>query len=139
MKKNQYAMKTFFVVTGVLLHKGKILILKKAPDDYNYPNRWSFCSGYVKEFESAEDTVLREIKEETSLSAKITKTGNIIEVIDKNKDARWVVAVFLCETESSSVKLCHENVDFRWVKQDEINDYDFVPGLDKNLQILGLA
>ena len=55
-------MKTYFVVTGVVKLKDKVLILKKSPDDYNYPNKWSFCSGFVKEFESAEDTVLREIK-----------------------------------------------------------------------------
>ena len=55
-------MKTYFAVTGVVKFKNKVLILKKSPKDWNYPSKWSFCSGYVKEFESAEDTVLREIK-----------------------------------------------------------------------------
>ncbi|MBI3026723.1 hypothetical protein HYY70_01285 [Candidatus Woesearchaeota archaeon] len=47
-------MKTYFVVTAVVKVKDKVLILKKSAKDYNYPNKWSFCSGYVKEFESAE-------------------------------------------------------------------------------------
>ena len=68
-------MKTYFVVTGILKHKNQFLILKKAPNDRNYPNRWSFCSGFVKEFESGEDSCLREIKEETGLDAEIVKTG----------------------------------------------------------------
>ena len=73
-------MKTYFVVTGIIKFNDKILILKKSEDDYNYPNKWSFGSGYVKEFESGEDTVLREIKEETELYAKIINmtTKNIL-------------------------------------------------------------
>jgi ADP-ribose pyrophosphatase YjhB (NUDIX family) len=129
-------MKTYFVVTGVLKFKDKILILKKAPNDYNYPNKWSFCSGFTQEFETGEDNVLREIKEETGLDAKIVKTGKIMEVIDGEK--RWVIAVYLCETDKDDVKLCHENVDFKWVKLGEFDDYDFVPGLIKKLDGLGL-
>lgn len=131
-------MKTYFVVTGVVRYKDKFLILKKAPDDRNYPNRWSFCSGFVKEFESAEDSCLREIKEETGLDVKIIKIGKIIEVVDKKNDKRWVIAVYLCETNKVDVKLCNENTDFKWVSLDELNNYSFVPGLTKDLKSLGL-
>ena len=127
-------MKTYFVVTGIIKNKDKYLILKKSPDDRNYPNKWSFCSGFVKEFEPAEEGVLREIKEETSLDAKIIKQGKIIEVLDNNK--RWVVAVYLCESKSKDVKLCHENVEFRWASKEEIKNYDFVPGLEKEIDLL---
>jgi len=130
-------MKTYFVVTGVVKHKDKILILKKAPDDRNYPNKWSFCSGFVKEFEAGEDTALREIKEETGLNAKITKTGEIIEVIDENNrehPKKWVIAVYLCEAGSTDVKLCHENVEFKWVKKEELGNYDFVPGITQDFR-----
>lgn len=131
-------MKTYFVVTGIVRYKNKFLILKKAPDDRNYPNKWSFCSGFVKEFEPTEDSCLREIKEETSLDAKIIKTGKIIEVIDKKNNKRWVIAVYLCKTDKTNVKLCNENVDFKWVYLEELNKYSFVPGLAKDLKSLGL-
>ena len=135
-------MKTYFVVTGIVKHNDKFLILKKAPDDRNYPNKWGFCSGFVKEFESGEDTCLREIKEETNLDAKIVKTGKIAEVIDENNrehPKRWIIAVYLCEADKTEVKLCHENVDFKWISLDEIKDYPFVPGLSKDLASLGLG
>lgn len=131
-------MKTHFVVTGVIEHNNKFLILKKAPGDRNYPNKWSFCSGFVKEFEPAEDSCLREIKEETGLEAKIIKAGKIIEVVDKKKDKKWVIAVYLCKSDGTNVKLCHENVEFRWVTKEEMKDYPFVPGLTKDLKSLGL-
>ncbi len=131
-------MKTYFVVTGIVKHKNKFLILKKSPKDYNYPNKWSFCSGFVKEFESAEDSVLREIKEETGLEAKIKKTGKITKVIDKRKKIRWVIAVYLCSVKRTDVKLCHENTDFRWIKKNEFKRYDFVPGITGDFKRLGL-
>lgn len=131
-------MKTYFVVTGIVKHKGKFLILKKSPNDYNYPDKWSFCSGYVKEFESAEDSCLREIKEETGLGAKIIKAGKIIEVIDEIKGKKWVVAVYLCEADKAEIKLCHENIDFKWVSPEELKNYEFVPGLSKDLKTLGI-
>jgi len=131
-------MKTYFVVTGILKHKNQFLILKKAPNDRNYPNRWSFCSGFVKEFESGEDSCLREIKEETGLDAEIVKTGKIIEVIDEKNSKKWVIAIYLCKAKSTEVRLCHENVDFKWVSLDELDNYSFVPGLTKNLKSLGL-
>jgi len=131
-------MKTYFVVTGVVKLNSKVLILKKSPTDYNHPNRWSFCSGYVKEFESAEETVLREIKEETGLNAKITKSGKLLQIYDKNKGKNWVVMVFLCEVKSRNVNLDHENTEFRWINYKDIKKYETVPGLEKDLKVLGL-
>ena len=131
-------MKTYFSVSAVVKYKDKILILKKSHDDWNYPNKWSFCSGYVKEFESAEDSVLREIKEETGLKAKITKRGKLFEVYDKNNGKIWIIMPFLCEVKSENVKLDHENVEFKWINNKEIKKYPTVPGLEKDLKVLGL-
>ena len=131
-------MKTYFVVTGIVKNKGKVLILKKSPKDWSYPNKWSFCSGYVKEFESAEDTVLREIKEEIGLEAKIVKRGRLFQKDDKIKRKIWVIMPFLCKVNSRNVKLDHENVDYRWINYKDIKKYPAVPGLEKDLKVLGL-
>ena len=131
-------MKTFFVVTGIVMHKGKALILKKSPDDWNYPGKWSFCSGFVKEFEAAEDSVLREIKEETGLKAEIVKKGSLFQKDDKSKGKSWVIMPFLCEAKSENVKLDHENIEFRWIDYKDIKKYPTVPGLQKDLKVLNL-
>ncbi len=131
-------MKTYFAVTGVVKFKNKVLILKKSPKDWNYPSKWSFCSGYVKEFESAEDTVLREIKEETGLKSIIIKKGKLFQTNDKNNKKSWIIIPFLCKVKSKNVKLDHENVEFRWIEHKDIKKYKTVPGLQKDLKILGL-
>jgi ADP-ribose pyrophosphatase YjhB (NUDIX family) len=131
-------MKTYFAVTGVVRNEDKILILRKALDDRNYPGKWSFCSGFVREFESAEENVLREIKEETGLKAKILKKGKLVEAVDKKNKKIWIVVPFLCEVSSRKVKLCHENIEFRWIKPEEFRKYKAVPSLEKDLKRLGL-
>ena len=131
-------MKTYFTVAGIVKSKGKVLILKKSPNDYNYPNKWSFCSGYVKEFESAEESVLREIKEETGLKARISKKGRLLKVNDVSKGKIWIIMPLLCEAASRNVKLDRENVDFKWISYKDIEKYPTVPGLEKDLKVLGL-
>ena len=131
-------MKTYFVVTGVLKYKGKILALQKSDDDYNYPSKWSLVSGYVKEFESAQETIVREIKEETGLFGKIIGKGKLIEVKDFKKKKHWVIMVFLCSVKSDKINLCKENQRFKWIYPKEIYSLDCVPGLAKDLKVLGL-
>jgi len=128
-------MKTHFVVTGVVKNKNKFLILKRAEDSKHYPNKWSFCSGYAKEFESGEDACKREVKEETGLDCKIT-TGDVMQAYDKEKDIKWVVAVYICRVETQEVKLDKENIDHKWITLEEIDKYDFVPGIKDNMQNL---
>ena len=131
-------MKTYFAVTGVVRHKNKILILKKSHDDYNFPNYWSFCSGYIKEFESAEDTLLREIREETGLKAKMLKKGKLFLKKYPALNKAWYIMPFLCEVSSGKVKLDHENTEYRWIAPADLNKYKTVPGLRKDLKVLGL-
>ncbi len=131
-------MKTYFVVTAIVKHNGNILILKKSPKDWNYPNKWSFCSGYAREFESAEENVLREIKEETGLNARIVKKGKLFQKDDTSNGKSWVIMPFLCNVKSQNVKLDHENAEFKWINIKELKKYPTVPGLEKDLKVLGL-
>ncbi len=132
-------MKTYFVVAAVVLNpEGNILLLRKSMDDRVYPGKWSFCAGHVKEFEAAEDTVLREIFEETGLHATIKHPVRIAETIDEEKGRKWVVGCFLCAVPSNGVRLCHENSEYRWVPLHDIRNFDMVPGSEKDLKVLGL-
>ena len=72
------------------------------------------------------------------LKGEIVKAGKVIDIFDKQNNKRWLIAPYLCKARSAKVRLCHENADFRWVKLSELEDYEFVPGLTKDLRTLGL-
>lgn len=46
----------------------KILLVKRASDKKLFPNAWSFPGGKLEEWESLDETVVREVKEETWLN-----------------------------------------------------------------------
>ena len=130
-------MKTYAIVTGVVKYKDKFLLLKRWPKARTYQLKWSFCSGYICEYESSEDAVLREIKEETGLKVRIVKSAKPFYFV--HNGIRWVIMGFLCSSNSMKVKLCHENTDYRWASLREIKKYPLVPHLGKNLKMLGLV
>ena len=72
------------------------------------------------------------------MDAKIVKRGKLFQKNDKSKERSWVIMPFLCEVKSKNVKLDHENVEFRWINYKDIKDYQTVPGLEKDLKVLGL-
>ena len=131
-------MKSYFVVTGIVMHLDEILVLKKHDKDRNYPGYWSFCSGFVKEFEAGEDTVIREIMEETGLKASIAEKGDIVKAVDNKNSKTWLVMPFLCLADSKEVILDHENQEYKWVTKEELLKLKFVPGLIADLKAVGL-
>ena len=53
------------VVSCAVIRDGHILLLKRAIEPYI--GKWAFPAGHVEPNESAEQAIVREIKEETSL------------------------------------------------------------------------
>jgi 8-oxo-dGTP diphosphatase len=131
-------MATYVAVIGVVnLDDDRILLLKRNAQRRTSPNKWQTPSGFMKEGESAEEAVLREVKEETSLDGTIMKCGSAFEVVDKW--ARWIIVPFLISAESDKVIIdTREHTEFRWVKVDEVSSFDCVKGINEDLRAIGL-
>src|SRR5687768_931634 len=95
-------MATYVAVIGIVkLDDDRILLLKRNAQRRTSPNKWQTPSGYMNEGESAEEAVLREVKEETSLNGSIMKSGSSFEVVDEW--ARWLIIPFLISVKSERV------------------------------------
>jgi 8-oxo-dGTP diphosphatase len=131
-------MPTYVTVIGIVkLYDDRILLLKRNAKRRTSPNKWQTPSGFMKEGESAEEAVLREVKEETSLEGTITKCGNAFEIIDEW--ARWIIIPFLISVKSDKVKIdAMEHSEFRWIMADEITNFECVKGIEDDLRAVGL-
>jgi mutator protein MutT len=128
-------MKTYAVAVGVVKFREKILILKRKKSKKFFPSLWEFPGGFIKEKELVEETVLREVREETGLKGKITKSGKVFET--KGNKRRWVVFPFLISVRSNKVKISREHSEYKWIKPKEIDKFKTVVDAKKDLKALG--
>jgi 8-oxo-dGTP pyrophosphatase MutT (NUDIX family) len=122
--------------TGVLMRNGRLLILKRKPDDDAYPGLWDCVGGHFEPKESAEECMIREAKEETGLDVKIVRPGPLIEYLDRY--GRAVAVPFLIESKSGKVTLT-EHSEARWIRPSAASRYRIVPDLKKALKLFDLA
>jgi 8-oxo-dGTP pyrophosphatase MutT (NUDIX family) len=128
-------MKTRVFTAGVLVHGGKMLILKRRKDDDTYPGLWDLLGGHFESGESAEECMTREAKEESGLDVDIIKPGRLVEYSDRY--GRSIEIPFLLSCRSVEVRVS-EHTDFRWIDPRVLRRYRRVTGLDEAVQAFGL-
>lgn len=127
-------METRVFTSGLLLFKSHILILKRSPNSKFKPNVWDSVGGHIGEYETAENCILREAKEETGLDVEIIKSGKSYEI--NNRDGRWIVIPFLLESDSDKVVVKgDEHSEYKWISLNEVADYECVPDLIMNIKL----
>lgn len=128
--------RTRVYTTGILLRKGKLLILKRKEDDDTYPGWWDCVGGHFEKGESAEECMVREAREESGLEVRVVRSGPLIEIRDEY--GRAIGVPFVIESGSGRVVLT-EHSEYRWVHPSEVYDYHAVPDLVIALEAFGLA
>jgi 8-oxo-dGTP diphosphatase len=113
------------MVSKVLIidNENRFLSLLRPKDSKYKPNHWDFPGGHVKEGETYEEAAIRETKEETNLDIKnVKKIGE--------DGGRMQVFFYVTRDYSGEVVLDkEENQEFKWIKPEEINNYNVVPSI----------
>ncbi len=122
------------VVTCFLMHKKKILLLKRSNDVKTYKGYWAGISGYIEKTEEPFETAVKEIVEETGLKTtdfKLIKKGKPIRFKDahKGKFFHWVIHPFLFSTATKNIEIDWEHIDYKWILPEEITNFQTVPKL----------
>jgi 8-oxo-dGTP diphosphatase len=129
-------MKTRVFTSGILVHKDRVLILKRKQDDDEYPGIWDCLGGHFEHGESAEACMTREAKEESGLDVEIVKPGRLIEYSDRY--GRAIAVPFLLRCRSDHIALS-EHSESRWVVPAVLSRYRKVPAMTEALLIFGIG
>jgi 8-oxo-dGTP diphosphatase len=130
------SIKTRVFTTGVVLNRGRLLILKRKDDDDSYPGVWDCVGGHFEEGESAEECMHREAMEESGQPMEIVKLGPLIEYLDAY--GRAVAVPFILRPDPKKEIVPSEHSEYRWIRPSEVKDYEIVPDLAKALALFGV-
>jgi dihydroneopterin triphosphate diphosphatase len=114
----------------------EFLLLKRAVNE-KYPGVWQMVTGSI-ENETAYQTALREIKEESGLNpTKLWVVPNINSFYSPEKDVIIMVPVFaVLVDKGQNVIISEEHSEYKWVKKDEAIKLLAWPGQRKSVEII---
>ena len=123
------------VVTCFLESDSEILILRRSDQVGSYQGKWAGVSGYIDK--SADEQALVEIEEETNLGKedlRLIRRGKPLLIEDEKLGVKWVVHPYLFHIkERGKIKIDWEHTEARWIKPEEIGNYQTVPMLKETL------
>ncbi len=98
----------------------EFLLLKRAENEI-YPGLWQMVNGKVEGDETAYQTALREIKEETGLHPeRLWVVPNVNTFYSHELNAISMLPVFAAKVNGSEkIKICEEHTDYCWYNTEE--------------------
>ena len=126
------------IVTSFIKNGDKILILKRSDKVKSMKCLWAGVSGIIEKNDITPlDRAKTEILEETGINEEeieLLKANERIKIESAQyKNHEWNIFPFLFKTKNPEIKLNWENSEFKWIKPNEIKNYETVPELEKIL------
>lgn len=110
---------------AVIQKNGKFLLLKRATK--SYPGLWDFAGGKDEPGETPEQSVKREVKEETAFDIAPGPEVKTRHYQDEKFDLRF--HYFVPEIISGEFKISPDHSDFKWLTREEINYLELHPAV----------
>ncbi len=114
------------VVAGLILQNNKLLICQR-PNFKDHPLKWEFPGGKIKNDETNEEALIREINEE--LSINIINYEEMISYNFNYKDLNKKVFIYFYLVNNFSGKVLNNfHKELKWIEIKDIRQYDFLEG-----------
>jgi 8-oxo-dGTP diphosphatase len=126
MVKRLYPKQPIIGVGAVIIKDGKILLEKRK----NEPGKgkWSIPGGLVELGESVEQTVIREVKEETGLEVEKPEHIDVVDNVIRDENGvvkyHFVIIDYFVKLKGGTLEARSDAEELRWVAFDEVEKYD---------------
>lgn len=115
--------KTTQVVAAVIFQDDKILCVQRGEHLRDYVSlKWEFPGGKIEEGESAQEALVREIREELSLEIQVSEF--LMTVEHAYPDFHLTMHVFTCTLQSREMVL-NEHIDSKWLPVAQLDTLDW--------------
>ncbi|AKM84461.1 TPA: hypothetical protein DHW58_00815 [Patescibacteria group bacterium] len=125
--------KIFVATKAFIVYNGKVLILREVNTYQDGTNigRFDVPGGRLQPGQRFDESLLREITEETGLTVKIGKPFFVNEWRPVVRGEQWQIVgtFFECETDSDQVVLSEDHDAFEWIEPKEYRNYNLIPNL----------
>jgi len=124
--KRLYPKQPIIGVGAVIIKDGKILLEKRK----NEPGKgkWSIPGGLVELGETIEQTVIREVKEETGLEVEKPEHIDVVDnvVRDDNSEIKYhfVIIDYFVKLKGGTLEARSDAEELRWVSLSDVEKYD---------------
>lgn len=126
MVKRLYPKQPIVGVGAVIICDGKILLEKRKNDPGK--GKWSIPGGLVELGESVEQTVIREVKEETGLDVEKPEHIDVVDNIikDRNSEVKYhfIINDYFVKLKGGKLEVGSDAGELRWVALSEVEKYD---------------
>jgi ADP-ribose pyrophosphatase YjhB (NUDIX family) len=124
----------FFGAHAAIVERGRILILRRAPEMSYRPGAWDLPGGHLALGESVEECLLREVAEETGLEIEIDRILGLNKAIAEP----YIQALYSCRVRGAPAPIRlrpHEHTDARWIARTDFASLgELIPYLDAILR-----
>ncbi len=125
--------KIWVATKAFIMHRGKVLILKEASKykDGTNVGRYDIAGGRVEPGQKFDESLLREVKEETGLKVKIGRAFYVGEWRPVVRGEQWQIVgtFFECKALSGKVKLSEDHEDYKWIDPKDFKKYPLIENL----------
>ncbi|MEX1113483.1 MAG: NUDIX hydrolase [Patescibacteria group bacterium] len=105
------------VAGAIIRQDGKYLVLKRNIEPSK--GKWEIPGGFINAGETAEEAVIRELREETGLEVRIIRYIGSFASVYGDTGTRTVSTAYLVEPAGGTFALSGESQEHRWVGLDE--------------------
>jgi len=111
----------------LIIQDGKYLLLKRSEDHPHFKGLWDFPGGRQDEGETLEQTLIREVKEETTLDIVQNKIAKDFEFVNEEFDIHFFI--YSLRSYTGKIILSHEHDEFAWYSEEEIRKLNLHPSV----------
>ncbi|MCK4434203.1 NUDIX hydrolase [Candidatus Bathyarchaeota archaeon] len=124
--KRLYPNQPIVGVGAVIICNSRILLEKRKSEPGR--GKWSIPGGLVELGESAEQTVIREVKEETNLEVEQPKLVDVVNNVTLDENGRikyhFVIVDYLVKLKGGTLEASDDAEELEWVAFDKVESYN---------------